>query len=100
MHIVLSSLPKIADLGRPVVQNAKTILGLSCQKVRDQIFKACPAQTSWKPTSEQAAKIAELDTFFSWDNLPHKLAMDCFHHNKEGQAEISELFWNAQPWYK
>ncbi len=126
IHVMISSLPNIASLGRPVVQNAKTVLGLSCREVRDRLFKACDVQTSWNTQAEYEAKydvltdkneiivstvaeaqaqfpslqIAYVDSFFSWDNLPHKLAMDCFHPNKDGQNEISSIIWKRLPWYQ
>jgi len=124
--VLISSLPRIPDLGRPEIANAKTFWGLSCRAVRDRFFQSCNNRLMWKTTSEylrslevvdamnamledivknDAAHFPRLELAYGrsiWNvNLEANwLAFDCFHPNGLGQTILSEVLWADQPWFR
>lgn len=125
IHILVSSVPKIADLGEPRVMEYRTTAGYRCKLIRTTPLSVCRRMTNWTTeeehqklnaeidqvneilraeTNEAARKFPQLQTFysptFSQQQLnPEDLAMDCFHPNANGQAKIAELLWQDQPWF-
>ena len=123
--VLVSSLPKIPDLGRPEITNARTFWGLSCGAVRDRFFRSCNRLVRWKTTSdylrgvelvekknhllekiviEARQRFTRLDLAYSdaaWrEQLDATwLAFDCFHPNAVGQNILAERLWNDQPWF-
>lgn len=125
IRILVSSLPDIASLGRPEMRKHVTGGVLSCDYFRRKILGFCKPLTKWKGEQEFLEKyqvVAEknevlrtvvqeasrafpqLDIVFSdslsqYDITPEILAMDCFHPNKRGHEQMSELLWKDQPWF-
>jgi lysophospholipase L1-like esterase len=123
--VLISSLPRIPDLGRPEIANAKTFWGLSCRAVRDRFFQSCNNRLMWKTTSEYLRSLEVVDAMNAmledivkndavqfprlelaygrsiWNvNLEANwLAFDCFHPNGQGQTILSEVLWSDQPWF-
>lgn len=125
IHILVSSLPNIASLGRTEIRKHMTGGILSCDYFRRKILGFCKPLTKWRGEQEflekyqvvaeknevlrtvvqQASHVfPQLDIVFSdslsrYEITPEILAMDCFHPNKTGQEKMSELLWKDQPWF-
>jgi len=125
IRVVVPGLPKIPELGREEVLNSTTATGLSCRTLRDSMLRFCNPLTVWSTPEEYAERVATtrsyhrtiedaverarrvhrnldvrfVDEIFQVDFQPSDLAQDCFHPNARGQARLSEIIWNAQPWY-
>lgn len=124
--VFVSSVPNIPDLGRPEVLKHRAFLGLTCEKIRDEIIEVCSSLVRWKTRDEYRqrvdrvrfvndvlrsavrdarAKYPELSlkfdaTFANYPLAPHHLAADCFHPGRRGHKELSEVLWNAMPWFR
>lgn len=124
--ILVSAIPRIADLGLDDVRNSFTVGGALCARVLKRIFPACPSMTNWSTpfeyhqrlqllenknhliefiVTEAQSRFKNLDIFYtdavSRVEVSSKyLAADCFHPNSKAQAEISRALWQAQPWFK
>jgi lysophospholipase L1-like esterase len=125
IRILVSSIPRIPDLGRDDILNYHTAIGYSCRDARSLPFSYCTKMTRWKNEAERQHLIAmvdevneilrteteeagrryrNIDAYFSpvlsQSKLdPTHLAMDCFHPNAQGQAEIAHSLWHDQPWF-
>jgi lysophospholipase L1-like esterase len=126
IRVLVSSLPRIAELGEGRIRLAKTLWGMRCQRIRNGIMSLCEPMVTWKSDSEYREKLAvldrknqaifeaamearnefpNLDIHYS-DRLRHErlsadqLAVDCFHPGKMGQEKVSLLLWDDQPWFK
>ncbi|MCM2277873.1 MAG: SGNH/GDSL hydrolase family protein [Oligoflexia bacterium] len=124
--ILLVGIPRIPDLGEEAIRNSRTLLGLTCEKVRNDILNLCNSMLRWKTPEEYdrnmlvvedrnrllrllAREVSllypQLDVFYS-NRLYHLgistgvLAADCFHPNKDAQEIISLQVWSDQPWFK
>jgi lysophospholipase L1-like esterase len=125
-RVLVSSIPRIADLGESRIMDYRTAGGYSCRAIRSTRVSVCKRMTQWKTaeehqklntlvdqaneilkdeTLEAARKYPVLETYFSQvlseTNLDATdLAMDCFHPNSTGQEKIAESLWKDQPWFK
>jgi lysophospholipase L1-like esterase len=125
IRILVSSVPKIPDLGDEKVLEYRTAGGYRCRVIRSTRVSYCRAMTQWKTeeehqqlnaqvdqvndilrseTLEAARRFPQLETFFSSalserKVVPEDLAMDCFHPNQSGQEKIAEVLWGEQPWF-
>jgi len=124
--VLVSSLPRIPDLGREEITAHDTVFGLSCKRVRDEIQKSCVPLTVWsEPAARQerlqlvdgvnraiqevvaqaAAATPHLSVVYSSTLFRRRVALgevaaDCFHPNEKGQNGIAAALWNDQPWFK
>ena len=125
IHVLVSSVPKIPDLGRTEITNTETVGGLACGQLRDRMLKECPL-TVWTTQDEYNQNLAAVDaknlvlqnvvaemptkapnlqvvyssSFYDATILPEYLARDCFHPDQEGHNTISQRLWADQPWFK
>ncbi|MBI4925613.1 MAG: SGNH/GDSL hydrolase family protein [Bdellovibrio sp.] len=125
IKILVSSIPKIPELGRKSIMDTKTWSGFTCHLFRDQILHSCNELVLWKNKKEYLEKLKVVRTlneliqnvikdaqqsfpsldiyyspqFFNTTVLPEDLAADCFHPNASAQEKISELLWQEQPWF-
>jgi lysophospholipase L1-like esterase len=126
IRVLVSSLPRIPDLGMPEIQDAKTMLGFTCRYVRDRIFKFCNRLIDWQTPEEYEQGVALVDhangllrsvaeeamakhpklrihfsdTMAGWKIEPYMLAADCFHPSVAGHELLSEGIWREQPWFR
>ena len=127
LRILMVGMPRIADLGFPEIRKAEVIRGMNCELVRDVLLKYCPQITRWKDSNDyqRAAQVVadkvqtlqeiaqdlqnqypgSMEIVFTdaLQNFPISrdlLAIDCFHPNDVGQQKVSDLLWQAQPWFK
>ncbi len=126
IRILVSSMPNIPQLGRPEIAQHRTLTGLTCAVVRNQILKFCNPMLTWttdaeyqtrlavvvdknallqKAVADANRKFANLSVVFSGTLVNREigielLAGDCFHPNKSGQTTLSDSLWEDQPWYK
>ncbi|MCM2321924.1 MAG: SGNH/GDSL hydrolase family protein [Oligoflexia bacterium] len=126
IRILVSGMPAIPDLNRPEIRRHRIPGSMTCEEVRREVFHSCGHLLNWNTESEYQERMAEvaaknqvieesareaqarhrnLDIKFTnvlfHQKIPAEwLAVDCFHPNKDGQAEISRLLWNEQPWFK
>lgn len=126
LHILVSSIPNIPNIGSPKIFQEKTWLGITCENLRRHIITYCNEMTLWENAGEYQRKVAlvqkrndvlrhtveelmtlypNVDFFYSsalFDRgqfSAQHLAFDCFHPSYEGQAMISKLLWEDQPWF-
>lgn len=125
IHVLVSSLPNIPQLGRPEIRDHSTLMGMSCEEVRSKILGFCTSLTTWNGEAEYESKLAivedknhvlnqavqdasaqypSLRIVYSSSLFKQKisidmLAADCFHPNQAGQQMLSELLWRDQPWF-
>ena len=126
IKILVSSIPKIPDVGLQSVQESTTWMGLSCKQMR-KLISYCSSLTQWETKTGYNQNISiiarknevlkqnvvlakllypKLDISYSptlFENLqiaPELLAFDCFHLSTVGQEKFSSLLWQAQPWFK
>ena len=125
VHVLVSGMPKIPELGRPDIRDHMTLQNNTCQEARD-ILGLCGGLLNWNSDADYRkfvslvaernriiqevaleAAIVHLNLrihfsnqFFKTPITTTKLAADCFHPNKAGQQEISEVLWKEQPWFK
>lgn len=126
IRVLVSALPRIADLGEERIRLARTRFGVSCEKLRNGIFDLCSPLVTWATEEEHQAKLAvvaaknqaifeavmdaramfpNLDVFYTdviFDRRIQaaQLAIDCFHPSPQGQEDISLTLWKAQPWFR
>jgi len=128
IRILVSSIPAIPDLGRDEILNARNRLGMTCDMVHRNVYKACPKLIYWKSKGpdgysramdsvisiNQAIADSVKDAQRAHPNLDialsssvakvrlvkEILAIDCFHPNRIGQEQISAVLWQDQPWFK
>lgn len=124
IRILVSSIPRIPDLGMPAVQNSRTIAGISCKSLRSFV-NLCPSLVQWKTPSEYSEKLQlvieknlliqeavekanrefkNLDIVFTSRAFEEKItpdlvAADCFHPNQKGQEAFAQKLWAEQPWF-
>jgi lysophospholipase L1-like esterase len=125
VHVLVVGIPRIPDLAERSLRESKTILGLSCNTVRNKILKECNPLLTWKTEKEydQKMMIIENDNRLIRDtvtevnklfpkiqavysdrlynlNIPRSiLAADCFHPNADGQQQLADQVWMDQPWF-
>jgi lysophospholipase L1-like esterase len=126
IRILWSSIPNIAELGKPEILNHQLTSKKSCeQRMRFQ-DRYCTPLMLWKTPEEHRKNVLILDHkndmmrdlakqlsveypqfqfMFSESLFKRKikidfLSKDCFHPNSDGQDEISEQLWADQPWFK
>ena len=124
--ILLSSLPNIADLGRPEIRNHSVLGMIQCHHVQDLFLHFCPRMLVWDTQAqfiEKSARVARmnqvlksvaddvnsspilgLQVYYSdslfWQKItPELLAKDCFHPSRLAHELISEQLWKDQPWF-
>ncbi len=126
LSILVAGAPRIPDLGAAALQETRTVAGLSCRIVREKILKSCDALVRWTTEAEYQKNVAivaeknqalseavqeaaqahpNLKLFFTnamfETPIPFTvLAADCFHPDKDGQAEIARRMWELQPFFK
>jgi lysophospholipase L1-like esterase len=126
IRILVSSIPRIPDLGESRIQDYRTAAGYSCHAIRSTPFSYCRNMTQWSTEEEHqhlnrlvdqvndilriesveaSRTFPVLETHFSSGVSegrlnPEDLAMDCFHPNASGQEKIADLLWREQPWFK
>jgi lysophospholipase L1-like esterase len=125
IRILVVGIPRIPELAEPDIRYTKTVLGLSCEKVRNKILRECNSLLTWNTETEydQKMMIIENDnrtlrevvqeanqTFPNIQavysdrlynlKLPRSiLAADCFHPNANGQEQLADQVWLDQPWF-
>lgn len=126
IHVLVSGLPRIPDLGKPSIQNSMTVGGLTCRFFRNKVVKLCQSLINWNSSEDYEAALQvvqarngdlnnavqyantefrNLKIFFSESTTQEPvdseiLAADCFHPNSRGQEMISEKLWLEQPWFR
>jgi lysophospholipase L1-like esterase len=126
IRVMVSSIPKVPDLGRPDIQETATLGGASCNWIRAHIFTYCRTLPIWTTEAEYENNVAivedknailqsvidevnktytNVQASFSYATynetlVPNMLAVDCFHPNKDGQTILSEKLWADQPWFR
>jgi hypothetical protein len=126
LKVLVSSLPRIPDLGRPEIMD-HPIHGLSsCRTVQLDYIKACNPLLDWSTEAEHQARMGivlrknevlkkvvadakvlypRLDVFYD-EHLANAtfeigdLAIDCFHPNHYAQEKISTGLWADLPWFR
>lgn len=125
IRVMVSSIPKVPDLGRPDIQDTKTLGGAACSWIRRHIFTYCGTLPFWSSEEQYENDVAivedknavlqsvvdevnhtysNIQASFSYATYDSPidsdlLALDCFHPNKEGQTSIAQHLWDAQPWF-
>jgi len=125
IRILVSSIPKIPDLGSDEFRNLVTVNGVTCTTVRN-ITHACPAMMNWETQDEYNSLVDQVvakndllqnivqvanqqhsnlqvvysGTFFSTPLQTTYMAKDCFHPNEIGQTILAADLWKDQPWFK
>jgi lysophospholipase L1-like esterase len=125
IHVLISSIPKIPDLGSPAVLNNVLPSKLTCEQVQIQRDQLCNPLTVWNspeqyqknvsviahynallqalavevPALYPQFQVAYSDAFYHQAIVVDHLAKDCFHPNRSGQLEISDRLWDDQPWW-
>jgi lysophospholipase L1-like esterase len=125
IRVLMSSVPRIPDLGQPNFNESKTVFDLTCHAMRNDVTHTCTSLVSWTTQAQYQNNIAyvqsvnealmesALDAHSSFPNLnvafsnslfnetitPNGLAVDCFHPNTVSQARISQMAWQDQPWF-
>lgn len=125
IHVMVSSIPKVPDLGRPDIQNTKTLGGATCNWIRAHIFTYCRTLPIWATEDQYENNVAivedknavlqsvidevnrtysNIEAAYSTSTYDEALdsdllAMDCFHPNKDGQTTLAQMLWAAQPWF-
>lgn len=125
IHILVSSVPKIPDLGEARVMDYRTAGGYRCRMIRTTPLSPCRRMTNWKTEEEHQKLNGEVDqvneilrvesleaarkypqlqtvyssTFSEQELNPEDMAMDCFHPNAHGQEKLAQLLWKDQPWF-
>lgn len=126
IRILVSSVPRIPELGRPEIRDRETASGYTCEYIRSEVLGFCNRMTHWNSDADYRSRLAEVDRMNSilqaaaqdaarkysnlevaWsDSLSRQsldfplLAGDCFHPNAKGQATLAERLWQDQPWFK
>jgi hypothetical protein len=126
IRVLLVGIPRIPDLGTPAFRNTKTVFGLKCETVRNEILHFCDPLLTWSSPQEYGQKmqiIEERNLLFrnlkkEWNaSHPHLqlaysnrlyqlpipielLAADCFHPGSTAQEAISRETWEDQPWFR
>jgi lysophospholipase L1-like esterase len=126
IRVLVSSIPKIPDLGRPEINNHTDAEFTTCKGIRKDFFTYADnhltlwdTQTQYDTAmavvhdknallqsiaSEAGSLFPNLDVVFSsavfnYDIEANDLAIDCFHPNAYGQQKISDRVWAEQPWF-
>lgn len=125
IRILVIGIPQITDLGVDSIRKQRHPLGRDCAYIRDEVLHFCSSLLNWKTSGERQQKewvveqinrlLSEASEDASWyyPNLdvhftsrlskiaihPDLLAIDCFHLDQIGQAQVSEELWNEQPWF-
>ncbi len=125
IRVLLVGIPRIPDLGEKSLRASKTVMGLTCETVRNKILNECSGLLTWKTEAEydQKMMIVENDNRMIRDivtevnksfphietvysdrlynlNIPRSiLAVDCFHPNADGQQQLADQVWLDQPWF-
>jgi lysophospholipase L1-like esterase len=125
IHVMVSSIPKVPDLGQPDIQSTSTLGGASCNWIRSHIFTYCRTLPIWSTEEQYENNVAIVEdknavlqsvvdevnhtypniqasfslATYNWALTPELLAVDCFHPNKIGQSTLAELLWADQPWF-
>lgn len=124
LHVLVSSIPPIPELGRPEIQSARNRFGISCRTMH-RFFRYCPSLTEWhteeqrlaasaivteknealRAAVDEASALPGLLIFFSESVArapvePDLLAIDCFHPSRAGQELLAETLWQDQPWFR
>jgi lysophospholipase L1-like esterase len=126
VRILVSSLPRIPDLGLDEIQDAKTMLNFTCRTVRDKFFKFCNRLIEWQSEEEYEEgielvnhtnqllrsivkeargkhpnlRVAFSEALANWKIEPYLLAADCFHPSVAGHELMSQQMWDEQPWFR
>ena len=126
LRILVSSIPKIADLAVPEIRHRRVYPGLTCHDIRVKVFHECNPLLNWKTEEEHQQKngvvksfndalkevVAEAKQLYPnmtavyssalWDAqiTAELLAVDCFHPNRDGQQLVSNQLWQDQPWFR
>lgn len=125
VRVMVVGIPRIPDLGEPSLVRSRSLLGLTCGTIRNNILHECNPLLTWKTESEydQKMMIVENDNRVLRDtvaeanktfpkieavysdrlynlNIPRSiLAADCFHPNADGQQQLADQVWLDQPWF-
>jgi lysophospholipase L1-like esterase len=125
IRVIVSSIPKVPDLGRPDIQETKTLGGVACSWIRQHIFTYCRTLPIWSDADEYDHDVAVVEdknailqsvidevnrtypniqasfSYAIYDEAidANLLALDCFHPNKEGQEMMATKLWADQPWF-
>ncbi len=126
IRVLLAGVPRIAMLGVPEIQHARTAFGLECRTVRNGILHFCNRLTTWSTqegflaaaqTVDQVnaglqSAVREVNSRFPAIEMVYSdgpsesvislddLAVDCFHPSSGGQERISLEAWEDQPWFR
>jgi lysophospholipase L1-like esterase len=125
IRVLVVGIPRIPELAEPQIRESKTILGLTCNTVRNRILHECNALLSWKTEAEYDQKmmivendnrvlrdtVAEVNKLFPHIEAVYSdrlynlkiprsiMAADCFHPNADGQQQLADQVWLDQPWF-
>ena len=125
IRVIVSSIPKVPDLGRPDIQETKTLGGVACSWIRQHIFTYCRTLPVWSSVDQYEHDVAvvedknailqsvidevnrttpNIQASFSYAVYDEPidadlLALDCFHPNKDGQSMMATKLWADQPWF-
>ncbi|PIT99339.1 MAG: hypothetical protein COT74_10060 [Bdellovibrionales bacterium CG10_big_fil_rev_8_21_14_0_10_45_34] len=125
-RVLVSGLPPIWKLGSKKIREARSVLAVRCEWIRDRILGVCKRSLRWDTPEQEAWAKRQVITLNHWlsdwvkqanhrypnfefyfsDSLlheeirPNMLSSDCFHPNSEGQKNFAERLWNAQPWFR
>jgi lysophospholipase L1-like esterase len=126
VRVLVVGIPKIPDLAQPGIRDAKTTLGLSCHRVRDQMLALCNNLLSWRTPEEYRKQLSIVEeTNRMLEQTVHEgnakypnvqmaytgrlfeqvipledLAIDCFHPNAKAHDKIAQDTWLDQPWFR
>ncbi len=126
IRVLVSSLPKIPDLGKREILDYPLSKDTTCEYRIKEKDKYCLPLVTWNTPEQYAASVQvienknkflesitlelsktypQFDFIFSHSLFKREikiegLAKDCFHPNAKGQDELSALLWNDLPWFK
>lgn len=125
IRVLVSSIPKIPDVGIPEIQNHTTLFGFTCAEFRNQIIGECNDLTTWTTPADYQERLAVVDQInrdiqavsaeagrahpnmrIVYTDRVYRtpipieaMAADCFHPNARGQQKLADALWEEQPWF-
>lgn len=127
IKVLVPSIANVTEIGNPHLLDRKTMLGMTCDKLLNQVLNYCrkmserwtnPDATRQKKNyikdknailkavvAEAGAQFPGLDLFyaqpvFEMELSAEILSADCFHPSINGQELVSKILWFEQPWFK
>lgn len=125
IRILMVGIPPITELGLPSIRKTAHPFGKDCEYIRQDVLHFCDTLLTWNTpeekrkkdeiiqesnrlllevTEEASSQYSNLQIYFtqSLQHIsikPEILALDCFHLDQNGQAQLATELWNEQPWF-